>query len=220
MKIPIKKTKKIGDAPWHQDFRNPETLPDIKVIRTQFFVNFLAIVIPLFVAVMWIQQELFLGAVRDDIAKMEDEKSSLSPSNQELVELSRDFMKESSKIESLDAYYNNLFSVSDYLETIAGRVSEDMVLTSMELKKASRINGDSVVEIWESRIAGYVSHENKAGIANVNHFVEQIGKEELLASHLDAAFLENLARDQLTDTLNFVVSISMSDTGKTEGGGK
>ena len=144
MKLPIKKNKTQEQFPWHQDFRNAEALPDIKVIRTRFFVNFIALVIPLFVAVVWIQQEMTLGALRGEIAELETEKSSMQASNKELIELSRDFMKESAKIESLDEYYYNLFPLSDYLVTLSDQVGEDMVVSSMEIKKANRVQGNDV----------------------------------------------------------------------------
>lgn len=217
MKIQIKKTKSKEDTPWHQDFRDVESLPDIKVIRTQFFVNFIALIVPLCVAIIWILQEVNLGALREEIAKMEDEKTSMKGSNEELVALSRDFMKESAKIESLDDYYYNLFPVSDYLLTLSERVPEDMVVSSLALKKANRIEGSEVLEVWESQVIGYVAHGNQEAITAVNKFVEEMGKEELLAPHLEEAFLDNLTRDQITDTLNFVVSISLSEVGKAKG---
>lgn len=212
MKIPIKKTKVQADSPWHQDFRNPEALPDIKVIRTQFFVNFVAIVIPLFVAVIWVQKEVSLNALKDDIEALDKEKQSMQATNDELVQLSRNFMKESAKIESMDEYYYNLFPLSDYLVTISDRVAEDMVVSSMEIKKSNRVRGNDVVDVWESRIAGYVAHGDQGAITRVNNFVEEIGDEALLKPHIDEAFLDNLARDQETDTLNFVVSITMMDS--------
>lgn len=215
MKIPIKKSKQGHKAPWHQDFRNTDALPDIKVIRTRFFVNFVAIVVPLFVSILWVQQELSLSEIRGDIAKLEDEKASLEASNSELVSLSREFMKEAAKVESLDNYYHNLFPVSDYLVTLSDQVSEDMVISSMDLKKANRVEGNNVIDTWESRISGYVVLEDKTAVSHVNEFVEELSKKELLAKYLDDAFLDNLSRDQVTDTLNFVVSIAMSDTSLT-----
>ena len=209
MKNPIKKSKVPAQSPWHQDFRNPDTLPDIKVIRTRFFVNFVAIVIPLFVSVIWIQSEISLSSLKSSIAELEVEKSSMESSNSELVELSREFLQESAKIESLDTYYYNLFPLSDYLVTLSDQVGEDMVVSSLELKKSNRVAGKDVVDVWESRVAGYVAHGDQAAITRVNKFVEDIGKEELLEPHIDEAFLDNLSRDQETDTLNFVVSITM-----------
>ncbi|MDA0348653.1 MAG: hypothetical protein O3C20_14765 [Verrucomicrobia bacterium] len=218
MKINIKKRKQKAVAAWHQDFRNPDALPDIKVIRTRFFVNVVAIVVPLFVAILWVQQELSLSSIRDDIGKLEDEQAALDSSNTELVSLSRDFLKESSKVESLEKYYHNLFPLSDYLEAIAVQVPVDMVISSMDLKKSNRVDGDDVVDTWESRISGYVVQEGQSAVSHVNKFVEDLRKEELLAAHLNEAFLDNLARDQITDTLNFVVSITMSDGEQSEGG--
>lgn len=209
MKNPIKKSKAPAQSPWHQDFRNPDALPDIKVIRTRFFVNFVAIVIPLFVSVIWIQNEISLSSLKSSIAELEVEKLSMESSNSELVELSREFLQESAKIESLDTYYYNLFPLSDYMMTLSDQVGEDMVVSSLELKKSNRVAGNDVVDVWESRVAGYVAHGDQAAITRVNKFVEDIGKEELLEPHIDEAFLDNLSRDQETDTLNFVVSITM-----------
>lgn len=218
MKINIKKRKQKAVAAWHQDFRNPDALPDIKVIRTRFFVNVVAIVVPLFVAILWVQQELSLSSIRDDIGKLEDEQAALDSSNTELVSLSRDFLKESSKVESLEKYYHNLFPLSDYLEAIAVQVPVDMVISSMDLKKSNRVDGDDVVDTWESRISGYAVQENQNAVSHVNKFVEDLREEELLATYLEEAFLDNLSRDQITDTLNFVVSITMFDSEKAEGG--
>lgn len=217
MKIKIRKTKGEEESPWHQDFRNSEALPDIKVIRTRFFLNFVAFLIPACVAILWILQELNLGALREEITKLEDEKTSMTNSNQALVALSRDFMKESAKIESLDSYYYNLFPVSDYLLTLSERASEEMVISSLELKKTNRIDGTKVIDIWESQISGYVTQGSQEAITAVNAFVEEIGEDQLLAPFVEEAFLDNLARDQITDTFNFVVSISMSDTDGIKG---
>lgn len=212
MKIPTKKKKVQAQSPWHQDFRNADALPDIKVIRTRFFVNFIAVVIPLFVATIWVQKEVSLNALRSDIESLEADKAAKQVSNSDLVELSREFTKEAAKIESLDDYYYNLFPLSDYLVTLSDQVEEDMVVSSVELKKANRVSGDNVVDVWESRIAGYVAQGDQGAITRVNNFVEEFGQVELLEPHIDEAFLDNLTRDQETDTLNFVVSITMMES--------
>ena len=140
----------------------------------------------------------------------------MQANNTELVSLSREFMKESAKVDALDKYYYNLFSISEYLVTLSKRVTEDMVLSSMEIKKSNRIEGNDVIDVWESRVSGNVTKENQGAITSVNRFVEGLRKEELLAPHLDDVFLDNLSRDQVTETLNFVVSITLSDTEKAE----
>lgn len=156
-----------------------------------------------------------LNYLKGSIAELAEEKASMQSTNNELVDLSREFLKESAKIESLDEYYYNLFPVSDYLVTLSDQVREDMVVSSLELKKSNRVSGNDVIDVWESRIAGYVAHVDQEAITRVNNFVEEIGKEELLEPHIDEAFLDNLARDQETDTLNFVVSITMLDSDLT-----
>ena len=135
----------------------------------------------------------------------------MQKSNAELVDKSREFMKESAKIDSLDDYYYNLFPLSDYILTLSDRVDDDMVVSSMEIKKSNRVEGSDVLNVWESRIAGYVSQSDQGAITRVNSFVEELAEQELLEPHIDEAFLDSLSRDQETDTLNFIVSIVMLD---------
>ena len=126
MKIPIKGPKKVVQTPWHQDFKNQEALPDIKLIRTQFFLNFIGLMLPLIVAVIWIQNEVSLNVLKADIAKLDGEKAGMQASNNDLVALSREFLKESAKIVSLDEYYYNLFPSSEFLAAISERVPEEI----------------------------------------------------------------------------------------------
>jgi hypothetical protein len=86
------------------------------------------------------------------------------------------------------------------------------VISTMELKKANRVEGSEVLDTWESQISGYVILEDQTAVSHVNQFLGELREEELIAEYLDDAFLDNLSRDQVTDTLNFVVSIVMSDT--------
>ena len=103
-------------------------------------------------------------------------KASMQASNSELVELSREFMKESAKIESiLMSITTILFPLSDYLVTLSDQVHEDMVVSSMEIKKSNRVQGTDVVDVWESRIAGYVAQGDQGAITRVNNFVEEMG---------------------------------------------
>ena len=41
----LTKPKKVVQTNWHPDFRNVDALPDIKVVRTEFFVNILTVTI-------------------------------------------------------------------------------------------------------------------------------------------------------------------------------
>src|SRR3954462_112783 len=67
--------KKKSDAaaapqvpPWHPNFRNYEKLPDIKVVRTAFFVNVAAITIALAAAIFFGLKEWQLHVLRGQIA--------------------------------------------------------------------------------------------------------------------------------------------------------
>ena len=216
MKIQIKGTKRELGTPWHQDFRNPESLPDIKVIRTQFFLNFVAVLLPMVVAIFWVQKEMAISVLKGDIEKLESQKTSMKADNAKLVGYSRDFMKESAKLDVLGDYYYNLFSVSEMIAGISEKVPEEITLSSVRIEKGTRVVGKEVHDIWESQIVGFISQESQDAINVVNSFVEELEKVDVFAPYLEQAFLDSLNRDQATDTLNFIVSLTYSEQGVEE----
>lgn len=88
-----RKVKKAPPMPWRADFRNTETLPDIKVVRTGFLFNALALVLALAV-VGWVIHEEYeaaaMQAVVEDIQKeIRSKKSAHSAVLRQATEFGR-----------------------------------------------------------------------------------------------------------------------------------
>lgn len=66
----LSKLKKKSDSgevkvpAWHRDFRNSDELPDVKPIRTAFFINGLAILVTTAALINFVHQEYQLYGLR------------------------------------------------------------------------------------------------------------------------------------------------------------
>jgi hypothetical protein len=85
--------KKSLELPWHSDFRDASKLPDIKAVRSVFFVSVAPIIVAVLLFFWWIfieWQILGIGAqTRDD----EKKAAAMQKTNDELLKQSAEFEK-------------------------------------------------------------------------------------------------------------------------------
>ena len=133
---------KKGDKPtvslmpsWHPNFRNFERLPDVKVVRTSFFVNCAAIVIVSGVLLCFGLQEYKLRAIRGQISDLDrqiDENKKLS---EQAVRLYQQFQTEESKAAEVAAFVKTDYVRSDFLIELGKSLPENIVLNSIMLQE-------------------------------------------------------------------------------------
>ena len=85
------KKRSVSKAKWHADFRLVESLPDTKVIRTKFIVNFFFLGIFFVLLGIVGYREINKIGLRQSIESLQSEVDTRSSSNRELASLSRDF---------------------------------------------------------------------------------------------------------------------------------
>src|SRR3954470_11436069 len=104
----LKKKSDAGAAPqvpaWHPNFRNYEKLPDIKVVRTAFFINGAAIFAMLGLAVYFGFQELKLRAVNVQVADWQKQIDRTKKESEAAIAIYKKFVTEETKINEVDAF--------------------------------------------------------------------------------------------------------------------
>lgn len=122
--------------PWHPNFRNVEKLPDIKVVRTAFFVNFAAITL-LVVALGYLGFDEWrtrgLKTQRDqwDAQIARDKRVS-----DQAVALYRKFQAEEAKIAEVDAFVQSKPTISVLVMRLAETLPENVALDSLDFRDA------------------------------------------------------------------------------------
>lgn len=94
---------------WRPDFRNPSTLPDIKVIRTDFIVNGIAIACLLVAVFLAGRQEYTIMGLGGESKQLSSEIQAGERADKQAVALSQRFRDAGKAIEDLERFYRAPF---------------------------------------------------------------------------------------------------------------
>jgi hypothetical protein len=138
----LKKKKKPEDAAsamplvpaWHPNFRNFQQLPDIKVVRTAFFVNGAAVFIALGLLVFLGQREYELHSLRSQIAAYQSLIDRDQAGSDQAKELYKKFQEQEKRINDVDAFTKSKPLVSEILLRLGETRPKNIALESIEVR--------------------------------------------------------------------------------------
>jgi hypothetical protein len=135
----LKKKSKEAAAPlvpaWHPNFRNAERLPDIKVIRTSFFVNGTAITIMLALVTFFVIDQWQLRSLKNQIADAETRIARDQKPSTAAKALFTKFQAEEVKFNEVEAFLNSRPVTSPLFLHLAKSVPSDvMALDIIDLR--------------------------------------------------------------------------------------
>jgi len=119
--------------PWHPNFRNFERLPDVKVVRTSFFINAVAIVITLGLLTYQTLQEYKIHEIHGQIAELQHQIDSNQKASDQSVQLYRKFQDEQSKAEEVEAFIKTDFILSNFILEVARTLPKNITLSFIDI---------------------------------------------------------------------------------------
>lgn len=139
MRSLLKKKSEAAALPlvpsWHPNFRNYEKLPDIKVVRTAFFVNVGAVTVALALLIYVGSKEWDLRQIRAEAdewnAQIERDRSA---SNQAIAQFKK-FQAEEAKINEADAFVKARPELSPLILRLGDTIPESIALEALELRE-------------------------------------------------------------------------------------
>jgi len=137
--LPFLKKKSEADAApavpmWHPNFRNYEKLPDVKVVRTAFFVNGAAIFVALGLGVYFGLQEWQLHSLRGQIASNDRIIARDRKISDQAVAQFKKFQSEEARIDEAGAFVKSKPAVSDLLLHFAATLPANVALDTFDLR--------------------------------------------------------------------------------------
>lgn len=136
----LKKKSNAASAPlvpaWHPTFRNFEKLPDIKVVRTAFFVNVAAIVVAVVALVYFGMQEWQLRGLNAQIADWENQIKEKQPGSNRAVATYKKFQAEEAKINEVDVFGKSKPPVSDLIIHLGQTVPPNIAFDGVDLRES------------------------------------------------------------------------------------
>ncbi len=206
---------------WRPDFRDPTTLPDIKVVRTDFIVNVFAVVVLAIFAVFVLQREYRGWALKGRIASLEDEIRIAEPDDRIYIKQSQQFRDAGQYILEMNSFYDAPFDAHELLVELALLKREELMFTQVTLsesiagakKGAKPQAGPKAVE-YQVRIDGEVHEENldvfdvfKKALRESDYFMIE-GYETKIAEDMGS-------KNERNDLFPYVLTIQVSPEEKT-----
>jgi hypothetical protein len=183
---------------WHPDFRVVATLPDTKVIRTSFIVNFFAVTIVLLIGYLVMRQEMVLSDVHAQIGEWTSKTAAQTPRFTKATQLQREFGEGEKRVRQIQEFVAPRVVASDFLLLVAETLPRLITLDVIEMY------GDGV------RLRGTVAGAS-ASLAQA--YTDQLAVHPAIVAMTESVRLRSQNRDQAGNRFTF--EIEMKFKGQT-----
>ena len=194
----------VSPPAWHPDFRVAERLPDIKPVRTIFFINGAAVLMAAGLAIYVGYREVSLSALRHDSATVETELNNNKLASRKAVELFDKFKQQEQAVLGLQQFLSTgKLVMSDFVLHLGAVRPSNIRLSSIDYKPAGVVlRGD---------ITG--------GAEEASTYLDVLRKDKVLAGFIESITLTSIARDASVGRIKFEFALKYKSTSAKKIGG-
>lgn len=212
---------KSGFQPyWRPDFKVQATLPDIKVVRTDFIINVISVALVLIAAVTLLQREYRAHVLRSSISQVEQRiRTAEAADNQSLKESER-FRKSAQSVEELQRFFQAPFLTHELLAELASLRPEELIFSRVQFSESvDRLKGKG-----KKTEMGYTINitGDVRALTVLTQFKEALQQSTLLNPENFAVIVDESMQQRNTKTgiTPFQVTISLTPGAASSKGGK
>lgn len=193
---------------WHPDFRDTTTLPDVKVIRTSFFINGISIFILLAAALFLAVQEFGRHALEGEVRMLEGRIEESSARNAEVLKLEKAFKEEERTINEAIVYLDGSLDLSAFLIALAETLHPNMTFTGIRYQDAAGRGEKPKKQIL---ISGLIWAEPDAATSIVTNYLGAFHEDPFLAARVDEALSTSLVPTPEGDKMSFGIQLLLKN---------
>ncbi|HWA08361.1 MAG TPA: hypothetical protein VG838_02730 [Opitutaceae bacterium] len=216
----LKKKKKPEEAAaaaapqvpsWHPNFRNFGQLPDIKVVRTAFFVNGVAVFIALCISVFLGNREYELHSLRSQIAAYDVQIARDTAESEKAKALFKKFQEQEKRVYDVDAYMKSKPVVSEILLRLGETRPKNIALESIEIRAPETTPPTAPSIVLRAAVRG--ASDLASGEASA--YVDVLKNDAVLGPKIDGPpEVTSSSRDVATGRLKIEITIHLKPLGK------
>lgn len=213
-----KKAKDTGFAAnWRPDFRNTEALPDVKAVRTNFLVNFMALALAIIITGWFGFKEYEAMSVQAQIDGHKDTISQASKANNANLKLSKEFSKLSPKAEDLQAFYDGYKFPLDVLVALCESRPTTISLQNMSFGKVARNTGTAkrpkFVYAPRYTLQGLLKGDSVEALQELDEYKEILGNLEIFEGQLspNSIDISQPKRNPELEMFEFTIVITLNE---------
>ena len=121
---------------WHPNFRNYKKLPDVKVVRTAFFINGVALVVAISLGSYVGFREYQLNSLNSQIAEVQAQIDRDKKVSDQAVALFKKFQAEEAKVMEVEAFVKSKPVVSSLILRLAHTLPKNVAIDNIDLRDA------------------------------------------------------------------------------------
>lgn len=180
---------------WRPNFRDYDSLPDIRAVRAKFFLPTLFIALAVGFLSYTLFREYSAMQLREDIAELTATIAESEAKHNEKVAMNSEFMAVMRQIDEVNGFVSGQLVGSDFLLAVSSRVLPGMFLTRVEYSpEMAMVEGSLEVQAEEaSRI--------------VDRFMKSLQEADVLQGLLTEYKLTMLERDQSGKGFKFRIQV-------------
>ncbi len=170
-------------------------LPDVKVVRTSFFVNGCALVVTCALLIFFVYREYEIASVKDQVASWEERIAERGPQSEEVLELGREFAAEKTKVDELLGFVAAPVSPSEFLAAVARTVPDRVVITRLSRRDVEQ--GPRVA------LSGRVQGISEEATDILSAYERLFTEDDYFSRIVGDVDVTSVTRNPETDTLSF-----------------
>jgi len=180
---------------WHPNFRNYERLPDIKVVRTAFFINTTAVTIAVLMLSFVLFKEYQLNSLHKQIEDAQRRVSHDSSGSTKAVQLYRKFQAADKQLQSIANFRAAAPVPSPIILRINDTLPSYIAVTLLDFKEKGLT------------VRGIVRGAPELAAGRANAYVETLRKDKEMMTYFDAVSLDNMSPNPLDGRLILELSL-------------
>jgi hypothetical protein len=185
-----------GDVlqPWHPNFRNTAELPDIKTVRTKFFINAACVVLALGALLYWLYVEYTVRTIDNELKNVNQQIARDTKGSQEAIAQYKKFKANEAKITELLAFASGQKVVlSDFVTNLGRTLPEHLLLTRIQVKET------------QVDVRGIIKSTSESASVISSAYEKQLRESPETSGIFSSVVLTSLSRDQETGFMNFEI---------------
>ncbi len=186
---------------WHPNFRNQERLPDTKVVRTQFFLNFAAIAVTASLLLFFCYQEYQINGLSRQVANSQVQIDTNRKSSEQVLSLSKKFADEAKKIDELGKFVKAHVVLSGFLEHLGKTLPANLAIDVIDFRTK------------EINLRGIATGSPDEASGRTSAYLEQLRRDAYIKGIFADVTLNKLQRDQVSGQLSFDISLNFKEAG-------
>lgn len=207
--MPKESPKKKAQTPyWRPDFRIADELPDIKVVRTDFLINFVVVFIVLALLALLGYREVRGRELGRQIDTAKEFVAERTRDNQTALRANTAFRRESEKINDIERFINTTPDRLAIFTALAESCPENIALERVSISLGPRpARGQSQIRNTEVRLTGVLRGGSAEALRYINAYRQTVESLPVFVDRLERVTVSQPRRRQPAELFEFSMTV-------------